>query len=302
MSAAEQMGTYEKIYFAMWEMGQRYGDFVQFRVIGRSHDDRMIPMLEIGKGDDCIFCLSGMESGDGKLPEHLLSAAKEYCKSYESGWIMDENYEVQKLLDQVRICVIPMLNPDSYEICEDGYGAIRNPIYRQMLKMQDKPTEEYKYNARGINLRRNFPTNYYQRKKINQEPASENETRALISIFQEYSSIGLLTFSYSKGRIIYCRQEKGFAYNQRNYRLARHLQKCSGYRLEKGITGNNAAQKNNTKPDMGSPEQFYAEVIRQPSMAIEIPDHRKGEIEDLRLIPLEYLYSLSSGCLLSSKK
>ena len=57
--STEQMGTYEKIYFALWELGQRYGNFVQFRVIGRSHDDRMIPMLEIGKGDTCIICLSG---------------------------------------------------------------------------------------------------------------------------------------------------------------------------------------------------------------------------------------------------
>ena len=180
--STEQMGTYEKIYFALWELGQRYGNFVQFRVIGRSHDDRMIPMLEIGKGDTCIICLSGVESGDRNLPEYLLSIAKDYCRSYESNWTIGESYEVRKLLDKVRICMIPMLNPDSYEICEYGYGAIHNPIHRQMLKMQDRPVEEYECNARGIDLRRNFPTNYYQRKRVNQEPASENETRALISI------------------------------------------------------------------------------------------------------------------------
>ena len=176
--------------------------------------------------------------------------------AYESNWIMGESYEVQRLLDKVRICAIPILNPDSYEISEKGYGAIRNPIYRQMLKMQDKPVDDYESNARGIDLRRNFPTNYYQRKKINQEPASENETRALINIFQEYSSEGLLTFSYSRGKIIYCRQEKGFAYNQRNYRLARHLQKCSGYRLEKGIAGGAMTRKTGTKPDMDHRNNF----------------------------------------------
>ena len=53
--STEQMGTYEKIYFALWELGQRYGNFVQFRVIGRSHDDRMIPMLEIEISRN-IFC------------------------------------------------------------------------------------------------------------------------------------------------------------------------------------------------------------------------------------------------------
>ena len=34
--------------------------------------------------------------------------------------------------------------------------AIHNPIHRQMLKMQDRPVEEYECNARGIDLRRNF--------------------------------------------------------------------------------------------------------------------------------------------------
>ena len=48
---------------------------------------------------------------------------------------------------------------------------------------------------------------------------------------------------------------------------------------------------------MGSPEQFYAELIRQPSLAIEIPEYRKDDMEELRLIPLEYLYSLNSGIL-----
>ena len=152
-------------------------------------------------------------------------------------------------------------------------------------------------NKESGDLRRNFPTNYYQRKRVNQEPASENETRALISIFQEYSSLGLLTFSYSRGKIVYCRQEKGFAYNQKNYRMARHLQKCSGYRLEKGIAGGARVKKAGAKPEMGSPEQFYAEVIRQPSLAIEIPEYRKDDMEELRLIPLEYLYSLNSGIL-----
>lgn len=55
--------------------------------------------------------------------------------------------------------------------------------------------------------------------------------------------------------------------------------------------------KAGAKPEMGSPEQFYAEVIRQPSLAIEIPEYRKDDMEELRLIPLEYLYSLNSGIL-----
>ena len=41
--------TYEAIYYSLWEAARRYSSFTQFRVIGKSHDDRMIPMLEIDK-------------------------------------------------------------------------------------------------------------------------------------------------------------------------------------------------------------------------------------------------------------
>ena len=71
---------------------------------------------------------------------------------------------------------------------------MRNPIFRQMLKMQDIPCDEFVCNARGMNPVLNFPTSFSSRKKIHQQPASENETRALIRIFQEYGGRGLLIF------------------------------------------------------------------------------------------------------------
>lgn len=43
---------------------------------------------------------------------------------------------------------------------------------------------------------------------------------------------------------------------------------------------------------MGSPEQFYAEVIRQPSLAIEIPVSHRDIMKEIRQLPLEYIYSL----------
>ena len=61
-----------------------------------------------------------------------------------------------------------------------------------MLKMQDVPCDEFEGNARGMDTARNFPTTFCSRKKIHQQPASENETRALIRIFQEYGGRGLL--------------------------------------------------------------------------------------------------------------
>lgn len=295
--------AYEKLYYSLWETAQRYKNFTQFRVIGQSHDDRMIPMLEAGEGHACIFCLAGLDGRDRRMPVYLSKMAEEYCQAYELNWILDEDYRVRSLLEQVRICFIPLLNPDGYEIYDQGYSVIRNPIYRQMLKMQNLSLAEFHGNARGEDLYRNFPTNYYTRKRIHQEPASENETKAFVSILQEYESLGLLSFGLSAKKIVYCGQKKSFSYNQKTYRAARHLQKCSGYHLEKDTFRDYPYGIN--EKSTGSPEQFYAEVIRQPSLRIETPvieDKvcelsaaellQSKEYNEVRLLPLEYIYSL----------
>ena len=49
--------AYEALYYSLWELAQRYSEFTQFRVIGKSHDERLIPMLEIGHGESCIFSI-----------------------------------------------------------------------------------------------------------------------------------------------------------------------------------------------------------------------------------------------------
>lgn len=300
MEAIEtERGTYEKIYFSLWETGQRYASFTQFRVIGKSHDDRMIPMLEVGQGNTCIFCLAGLDGGDNRMPSYLLQMAEDYCQFYECEWIMDECYQVRSLLDHVRICFIPLLNPDGYEICRNGYTVIRNPVFRQMLRMQNCPHQSFICNARGIDLKTNFPTNYYVRKQIHQEPASENETKAVIHMFQEYRSAGLLSFGLAEKRIVYYKQNNAFSYNQKSCRMARHLLKHSGSHLEREHRSNRDSV---SEKSTGSVEQFYAEVIRQPSLMIELPvysyeeawenGYRKKEYSEISLLPLEYIHSL----------
>ena len=54
------------------------------------------------------------------------------------------------------------------------------------------------------------------------------------------------------------------------------------------------------KRGYGSPEQFYAEICRQPAFRIEIPRRSRGnemvpdpaEYEEIHTLPLEYLFSL----------
>ena len=85
--------TYEKIYYTLWELSQRYQEFCQFRVIGSSHDERMIPMLEVGKGSEVIFCVTGLDGTQKLLPGLLLKMVQEYCIAYECRWQLEDFYD-----------------------------------------------------------------------------------------------------------------------------------------------------------------------------------------------------------------
>lgn len=295
--------TYEKVYYTLWEAGQRYSQFAQFRVIGKSHDDRMIPMLEIGNGLEAVFCIAGANGTDRWISTCLVKMIQEYCLAFESGWLIDDLYHIRELLEDIRLCFIPVINPDGLEICDKGFRVIRNPIYRQMLRMMETEPETFTGNARGINIRSDFPTSYYSRKRVHQEPASENETKALIRIFQEYKSLGLLSFCHRGKRIIYFHQPQALAYNQRSYRLARHLQKNSSYNLEK-FSCEERRKKYDENSGGGTPEQYYSEITKQPALMIESPDfggnpqNKKDAIlnqsyQEIHTLPLEYISSLN---------
>lgn len=261
--------TYEQIYYTLWEIARRYSSITQFRVIGKSHDDRMIPMLELGEGEEVIFCVGGVNGMDRLMPSCLLLMVQEYCRAWECSWKLEELYDVRELLSRWRLCFIPVLNPDGYEIYEKDYTVIRNPIYRQMLRMQETPCKEYFCNARGMNLQKNFPTSHYRRYRIAHEPASENETKALVRILQEYQGRGFLSFCQAGKRIVYFRQPQSFVTNQKSTRFARHFQKQSGFHTER-FTLDQKPDRNEAAGE-GSPERFFAEIMRQPSFRIEFP-------------------------------
>ncbi|MBU5481517.1 M14 family zinc carboxypeptidase [Blautia sp. MSJ-19] len=299
INTATTFCTYENLYYEMWETAGRYTEVAQFQVIGKSHDDRMIPMVKLGHGATGIFCLAGLHGLDRQMPFYLLGMLKEYARAWENKWKLEELYDLRELLEKWSIYFIPLLNPDGYEIYEKDFFAIRNPIYRQMLRMQEIPCKEFACNGRGIDLRKNFPTHYYRRKQIHRQPASENETKALIRVFQECPGRGLLSFGYAERCIVYFRQSQSFATNQKNYRLARHLQKEAGLKTDKKKYHLDDVDPAGRR-GYGSPEQFYAEICRQPSFRIEIPSGERQEFStqeqteyrEIHTLPLEYLFSL----------
>ena len=205
------------------------------------------------------------------------------------------------LIECLILSIVEREDSYGYEISQSGFSMIRNPIYRQMLRMQSIPAKDFGYNARGVDICHNFPTVHYIRSRMGEEPASENETKALIRIMQEYGGRGLLTFGQAGREIVYYHSEQGMGGLPRSYRLARHMQKSSSYHLEREPGSQSSGKK---FKGMGTPEQYYIQTIKQPAFRIKVPapgnDGKAGEesqtkiYEEIHLLPLEYIFSLEN--------
>lgn len=273
------------------ELAETYENFAVSRIIGYSHDNRPITMLRIGLGLDTVVMVSGFYGYDTENPLLMLQMAKEYCEKYQNHETKD-GYSIYELLNRCSICMIPLLNPDGYEISIRGFDAIENPILRQLCKMKEMDAPVWPYNARGVNLNENFPCRCQKSWLPGEYPASESETKALIRVFEQYDTKSYLEVQ-ARGRVTcYLNKKKPVPGNHMHH-LNRYFQKISGYQ---------AFRKENEylkKAGSGSAVHYYCELLHKPAVVLEsigeqsrfAPDsfRNKGMLQDLCRLPIEIM-------------
>lgn len=190
-----------------------YPDVLSVEEIGTSYDERKILMLKVGVGNENLVytgCIHGRESINTIV---LMKMVETYCQVFYGEEVAVDNDWKEKIgraLEQYSFYYIPLMNPDGYMIALKGFDVIRNVELRDYIKAFGIPYYDWKYNARGIDLNRNFPSVTWRRESPNPEillqsgeyPGSELETQALIGVFEKMET--LVYFDYhSRGQIIY---------------------------------------------------------------------------------------------------
>lgn len=287
MISLNHMYTYEELVEKMEELGKTYPDMLTCRCAGISHDEREIFSILMGKSKRCLIVTGGIHGRESVNPVLLLHMIEEYCELNKQN--------ANPLFEKYSLCFLPVVNPDGYEIALWGFDKIRNPVLRQTMQLKEIPYESWKYNARGIDVNRNFPCKSYTPRGEMTESASENETRALIQTFKEFpESIGYIDF-HSRGRIIYYyRNAMSFFYNRKGKQMAKKLQEISGYEI------GSKREEAFSKLDGGNSVNYYSETYEKLAITVETVEdeaefpmsvgYYKKTYEEIREIPLEFLY------------
>lgn len=281
----EKIYTYNEILNQSIKLSKLYPGLISLTHIGKSHDNREIFMIKLGKGDEGALYISGVHGREAVNPTVLLSIIEYYVNRYYS---MGDT-----ILDNYALYFIPLLNPDGYVIATEGYFFIDSVHYKTISKNTGIDSFSYKFNANAIDINRNFASESYVSTKNSGMADNEPETKALINVCEHYDFMGMTDFHSRGEAIFYHRQAMDYEYNKKQFHIACELAKSSGYKLyttklenPDGLSGGNTVN-------------FFSERYHKPAITIEtVPDEAefplshqycKKVFNEIKNVPVQFL-------------
>lgn len=218
--------TYDAMINDIEQIASEYPTEIKAEVLGKSYDDRDIYLLTLGnKNAEKAVLFTASIHGAEYITTQLVMAQVEYYLDNQEEYY--DGMRIGDILDNVCIYVIPMVNPDSVVINQNGFFAIDNDELREGL-FELEYSDNWSSNARGVDLNRNFPTSgfgndngaaqdydspsykYYE----GEYAASEKETQLIIDFVTDKDNISAYISYHSKGEVIYWNKgQKGDLYN-----------------------------------------------------------------------------------------
>ena len=209
--------------------------FLEVSSLGTSVLDRPIPVVTLGRDPHSrsILYLGGIHPTDVMTPAALLRFVGEYADALETGKRL-YNVSLPYLYENRTIRVVPMLNPDGYEIRR--YGAADEVVRDRLLKQNGGGNfSNWRGNARGVDLWRNFtecPETITDDETVcppgtaGLSPESEPETSALCNYLRIMDgTAAVLSFHMDGNRL---RSFSGDYSPTRSRTLARLLSRMTG--------------------------------------------------------------------------
>lgn len=271
--------------------------FIKVDIIGKSVCNNNIYGITIGNGNETVIYNGAHHANEWITSLLLMKWLENTCMVYSLNGSI-KGYEIHKLLNKVKIIIVPMVNPDGVNLVVNGLESIDKNYRKKLYLWNNKKTDfsKWKANINGVDLNRNYNAGWYLHKKIEKEigatipttslyggsrPESEPEVKSMVSITNRYNP--KLTLSYhSQGRTIfwnYREMEPSISYN-----IACKLCEVSNYDLDEALLHQSHA---------GYKDWFIGE-FRRPGFTIEIG---KGE-NPLPLSQFDVIYENNEELLL----
>ena len=229
-----RVSDYRILSEALGELSARHPS-IALGCLGTGVLDRPIPVVTIGRSlqNRGILYLGGIHPTDLLTPAVLLRFIDEYADAIDHGKRM-YNMNLPYLFENRTLHIVPMLNPDGYELRRRG--AEEEVVRSRLLKQNgSEDFHTWRGNARGVDLWRNFTDAPHElsddellcpQGTAGLSPESEPETSALCNYLRIMDEIGTVLTLHTLGNGI--RAFSGDFYPPRSRTLLRLLTRMTG--------------------------------------------------------------------------
>ena len=237
--------------------------------IGKSYDDRKILLFSIGSGKKKILITAGVHGRETVNTIVCMRMIESCCKKIK---------EKEKSLEQYTFHIIPLLNPDGYMIAQKGFHALQNEALRKQAvrisKEKHIPYALWKWNGRGADINRDFPSKTWRSQKDGDYPGRQIETKAFMKAVNMLDTDLYLDLHSRGNEIYYYRKEMNKEYNIRQMDMANKMAELTGYTLVNpffeiadGDSGGNTVH-------------YYSEHKKKPAFTIEtVPEEENFPLD-----------------------
>ena len=256
--------TYEQMVTDMAALQATYPDSVRLDSIGKSEMNRDIPVMIVG---------------NPQAPNHVLMQGAMHAREHFTAWllmaIMDSSLKAKLLSENVCYHIIPMSNPDGVTLSQtqtlnenQAQIYLRDLAYGYVNMGQAEYAQQWKANALGVDLNRNFPSGWentleHPEPSISryrgESPLCAAESKALAVYTQSRHFAATFSF-HSHGSVLYYAYGSKQPVNDLSYSLALAVQQQTGYTPIGGSDGTSGAGY----------KDWAMDALGIPSLTVEI--------------------------------
>jgi len=273
--------TYSVYESIVKELGVKYEN-LKITTCGKSLLGKNIYAFVIGEGYRNVVYVGGTHGVEWLTSLLLLKFTENLAKAYEKNEALS-GFSVKEILKNVRLIIIPELNPDGIEIAIKGASACGK--YKvQNFECCKGDFSFWSANARGVDINHNFNADWYTLREAERSaginapaptryggafPESEPETVAITRLCRELSVDMLITF-HSQGEEIF--YEYGRNTPEKSLNIAKIFSALTDYTLV----------KNEGLYSSGGLKDWFIEEFGKPAFTIETGKGRNPlPIEDV---------------------
>lgn len=239
--------SYENLLHDVEILREAYPNQVQVLKLCDTADGRGVYDIVLGdlNGNNQILIFGAMHAREYITTQIVM---RQLCDCLEGGGSY-RGISAAELLNGLTIHFVPNSNPDGVAISQFGLSAVNNPTLRAEVATMSDDLEQWKANARGVDLNRNFDAGWYEFVGSNYpaperykgiSPGSEPEAAALISLTKNYHLKRAISY-HTCGEVIYWYYKQSGNVLAESQKFAEEISAVTGYPLDDDYTSVDAA-------------------------------------------------------------